>query len=144
MSDSSYTCEKMSLEYLFVPKVRRCSKHFGVEGSDMIEDVEFTYPHKYIKNMFNELFSVLTEHLLNTNENSGHLKTQEKTPLTQNQIGWKKEKRETAKEQHPWQGAKGWGGIPSLRETPSLLGEVSWDKEGTSEDQRGTSSQSER
>ena len=64
MSNSFYTCEKMSLEYLFVPKVRRCSKHVGVEGSrwqnrrmwnsPILTSTSRIYPQM-------ELFSVLTE-----------------------------------------------------------------------------------
>lgn len=51
-----------------------------------------------------ELFSVLTEHLLNTNRTLWTPKNTRKIPTQPNRM--KEEKKEIAKEQHPWQGLK--------------------------------------
>ena len=94
MSNSFYTSEKMSLEYLFVPKVRRCSKHFGVEGSRwqnrrMWNSPILTNTSRIYLQM--ELFSVLTEHLLNTSRTLWTPKSTRKIPTQPDRMKERKE-----------------------------------------------------
>lgn len=112
----------MSLEYLFCAKSEEVLKTFWGGGVKMDRRMWnspiLTSTSRICLQM--ELFSVLTEHLLNTNRTLWTPKNTRKIPTQPNRM--KERKEEIAKEQHPWQGAKGWGGIPSLRETPSLWG----------------------
>lgn len=80
-----------------------------------------------------ELFSVLTEHLLNTNRTLWTPKNTRKIPTQPNRM--KERKEEIAKEQHPWRGKLKDEEAFLHSEKPLHSGEVSWDKEGTSEDQ---------
>ena len=79
------------------------------------EKVEFTSPHKCIKNTSTN--GILTKHLLNTSGRSSTPKRTRKVPM---QLGRTKErKEEMGRDQHPWWGAEGEERFLQLKEAPS-------------------------
>ena len=97
--------------------------------------MQYTSPHKYIKNTSTN-GEILTEHLLNSSGGPWTPKRTRKIPVQPGRMKeGKKRKEETGRGQHSLWGAEGKERFLQLGK-PLHSGEISWNREGASGDQR--------